>query len=300
MTDGGADAVGNGTARVDRGGPVDARLLRYTRSTRRFLNLTVAVGVGTAGLLICQAYLLASIIAGAFVDHEGLGDLRGRFIVLVAVVVARSLLAWATEWASNRASATAKSELRLALVDHIAALGPAAVNKDRAGSVAVLATTGIDALDGYFSRYLPQVFVAVIVPVAVIAAIAPFDWLSALILIVTVPLIPLFMALVGASTAQRTARRAAILDRLAGHFVDVVSGLPTLRIFGRAKAQARSIAFHTAEVRRCCPRMVWGVATAEMATGSRRCKRRTSTGARPSSFSHSNAYVWTPPSFPCS
>ena len=245
MTDGGADAVGNGTARVDRGGPVDARLLRYTRSTRRFLNLTVAVGVGTAGLLICQAYLLASIIAGAFVDHEGLGDLRGRFIVLVAVVVARSLLAWATEWASNRASATAKSELRLALVDHIAALGPAAVNKDRAGSVAVLATTGIDALDGYFSRYLPQVFVAVIVPVAVIAAIAPFDWLSALILIVTVPLIPLFMALVGASTAQRTARRAAILDRLAGHFVDVVSGLPTLRIFGRAKAQARSIAEFT-------------------------------------------------------
>jgi thiol reductant ABC exporter CydD subunit len=241
VTDEGADAVGNDPVRVDRRGPIDARLLRYTRSTRRFLNLTVAIGVCTAMLLICQAYLLSSIIAGAFVHHEGIVALRGRFIALLAVVVARSLLAWATEWASNRASATAKSELRLALVDHIAALGPAAVNRDRAGSVAVLATSGIDALDGYFSRYLPQVFVAVIVPVAVIAAIAPFDWLSALILIVTVPLIPLFMALVGASTAQRTARRAAILDRLAGHFVDVVSGLPTLRIFRRAKAQARSI-----------------------------------------------------------
>jgi thiol reductant ABC exporter CydD subunit len=103
-------------------------------------------------------------------------------------------------------------------------------------------TTGIDALDGYFSRYLPQLFLAVIVPVAIVAVVAGADWVSALLIAVSLPLIPLFMALVGATTRDRTMRRMRSLQKLAGHFLDVVAGLPTLKVFGRAKAQARAIA----------------------------------------------------------
>ena len=103
-------------------------------------------------------------------------------------------------------------------------------------------TTGIDALDGYFARYLPQLFLAVIVPVAVIAVVAGADWVSAVLIAVSLPLIPLFMALVGATTRDRTMARMRSLQKLAGHFLDVVAGLPTLKVFGRAKAQARSIA----------------------------------------------------------
>jgi ATP-binding cassette, subfamily C, bacterial CydCD len=103
-------------------------------------------------------------------------------------------------------------------------------------------TTGIDALDGYFARYLPQLFLAVIVPVAVIAVVAGADWVSAVLIAISLPLIPIFMALVGATTKDRTMARMRSLHKLAGHFLDVVAGLPTLKVFDRAKAQARSIA----------------------------------------------------------
>src|SRR5204862_1575991 len=100
--------------------------------------------------------------------------------------------------------ARAKAELRTALVEHIAALGPARLEGERTGGLAILTTHGVDALDGYFSRYLPQLFLAVIVPITVIAVVGGLDWISAAIIAVTVPLVPLFMALVGASTGERT------------------------------------------------------------------------------------------------
>ena len=132
-------------------------------------------------------------------------------------------------------------DLRSELVERVAARGPAGLDQEDPGNLAVLATSGVDALDDYFARYLPQVFLAVIVPVAILLVVVSIDWISALIIAMTVPLIPLFMALVGASTKDRMDRQAAVLQRLAGHFLDVVSGLPTLKVFGRAKAQASTI-----------------------------------------------------------
>jgi len=220
---------------------LDPRLLRLTKGGRRYLVLSVAVGGVTAGLVIAQAWLLAVVVAGAFIHHQDLATLRAPVIALLAVIVGRAVLAWASERAAQRASATVKSDLRHALVTHIAALGPAALDRQRQGSLAVLATTGVDALDDYFARYLPQLFLAVIVPVAVIVVTGGVDWIAAVIVAVTVPLIPLFMALVGASTRQRTERQLRLLQRLAGHFLDVVAGLPTLKVFGRTKAQAVAI-----------------------------------------------------------
>ena len=113
--------------------------------------------------------------------------------------------------------------------------------RERSGELATLATRGIDALDGYYSLYLPQLCLVAIVPVVVLAAIASADWISAAIIAVTLPLIPLFMALVGASTRQRMDDQFRLLQRLGGHFLDVVTGLGTLKVFGRAKAQIGSV-----------------------------------------------------------
>jgi ATP-binding cassette subfamily C protein CydCD len=224
------------------GGPIDPRLLHYARATRGYLILSVGVGGVAALLVIAQAWLIAAVVAGAFLDHRGVVSLRAPLLALLACVTGRALLAWASERAAFRASASAKSDLRRAAATRVGALGPSGFDARDAGQATVLLTTGIDALDGYFSRYLPQVFLAVIVPIAIIAVVAGADWVSAVLIAVSVPLIPIFMALVGATTRDRTAKRMRALHKLAGHFLDIVGGLPTLKVFGRAKAQARSIA----------------------------------------------------------
>jgi thiol reductant ABC exporter CydD subunit len=216
--------------------------LHYARTTRRFVGLSVVVGGATAFLVIAQAYLIASVVAGAFVDHRSLGSLRLPLVLLAVTIAGRAVLAWAGERAAHRASASATSELRLAAAEHVIALGPAGLERRDRGQLAVLMASGVDALDGYFSRYLPQVFLAAIVPVAVVAVVAGADWVSAVLIAVSLPLVPLLMALVGAATRERSQARLAAMQRLAGHFLDIVEGLPTLKVFGRAKTQARAIA----------------------------------------------------------
>ena len=230
------------TVPVRRTGPFDPRLLRYARTTRRFVVLSVLIGGMTALLVVAQAWLIATVANDAFFHHASVTSLRDPLGLLLAVIVGRAILAWATERAAHRASASAKSELRHSAAEHIAALGPAGLDRQDRGRLSVLVTTGIDALDGYFSRYLPQLFLAVIVPVTIIGVVAGADPISAVLIAITVPLIPVFMGLVGLTTRARTAARMRSLHRLAGHFLDVVGGLPTLKVFGRAKAQARAIA----------------------------------------------------------
>ena len=224
-----------------RSGPVDPRLVRYARGTRRYLVSTVVLGGVTAALVLAQAWLIANTVADVVVHHRGLAHVRTLVVLLFLVILGRSLVALIGERAAQRASASAKSDLRTALVQRIVHLGPAGIDRERSGRLVVLSTSGIDALDSYFARYLPQLFLAVIVPVAIIVVMLGADLISAVIIAVTVPLIPLFMALVGASTKVRMRRQARLLQRLAGHFLDVVAGLPTLKVFGRAKAQVAAV-----------------------------------------------------------
>ncbi|MEV7541416.1 thiol reductant ABC exporter subunit CydD [Streptomyces sp. NPDC089915] len=221
--------------------PIDPRLLRYARSTRLFLGAVVALGLAGAGLVVGQAMLIAEIVVGAFERGLGAGALRTPLLLLAAVALGRALVAWLTELAAHRAGAAVKSELRGRLLERAADLGPGWLGGQRTGSLVSLATRGVDALDDYFSRYLPQLGLAVVVPVAVLARIVTEDWVSAAIIVVTLPLIPLFMILIGMATQSRMDRQWRLLSRLSGHFLDVVAGLPTLKVFGRAKAQAESI-----------------------------------------------------------
>ncbi|MFI6245126.1 thiol reductant ABC exporter subunit CydD [Streptomyces sp. NPDC051016] len=234
--------------------PIDPRLLRYARATRLFLVAVVGLGAVGAGLVIAQAMLIAEVVVGAFQHDHSASELRTPLLLLVAVAGGRALVSWLTELAAHRASAAVKSELRGRLLDRAVALGPGWLSGQRTGSLVTLATRGVDALDDYFSRYLPQLGLAVVVPVAVLARIVTEDWVSAAIIVGTLPLIPLFMVLIGWATQSRTDRQWRLLSRLSGHFLDVVAGLPTLKVFGRAKAQAESIRRITGEYRQATMR----------------------------------------------
>ncbi|MEU2064637.1 thiol reductant ABC exporter subunit CydD [Streptomyces sp. NPDC013455] len=229
--------------------PIDPRLLRYARATRLFLAVVVGLGAVGAGLVIAQAMLVAEVVVGAFQHGYAAAELGSPLLLLAAVAVGRSVVAWLTELAAHRASAAVKSELRGRLLDQAAALGPGWLSGQRTGSLVTLVTRGVDALDDYFARYLPQLGLAVVVPVAVLARIVTEDWVSAAIIVGTLPLIPLFMMLIGWATQSRMDRQWRLLSRLSGHFLDVVAGLPTLKVFGRAKAQAASIRRITGEYR---------------------------------------------------
>ncbi|MFJ8147480.1 thiol reductant ABC exporter subunit CydD [Streptomyces sp. NPDC096048] len=221
--------------------PIDPRLLRYARATRFFLTAVVVLGAVGAGLLVAQAMLIAEVVVGAFQYGMTTSELRTPLLLLVAVACGRALVGWLTELAAHRASAAVKSELRGRLLERATALGPGWLSGQRTGSLVALATRGVDALDDYFSRYLPQLGLVVVVPVAVLARIVTEDWVSAAIIVGTLPLIPIFMVLIGWATQSRMDRQWRLLSRLSGHFLDVVAGLPTLKVFGRAKAQAESI-----------------------------------------------------------
>src|SRR5689334_5849416 len=220
--------------------PVDPRLLRHARAARGYLIFTVGLGLAVTALVLVQAGLLAHALAPAALG-TGAAVLWPTLAVLLAVVAARALASGGGETVALRAAATVKAQLRRQLTAHTLRLGPSWLGGQRAGQLATLATKGLDALDPYFARYLPQLVLAVAVPLAVLARVAAADPISAVVIAVTLPLIPVFAVLVGLHTKARTQRQWRLLATLGGHFLDVVEGLPTLKLFGRAKAQVQVI-----------------------------------------------------------
>lgn len=221
--------------------PLDPRLLRFARSTRGFIALTVVLGAVTAVLVIVQARLLSDVIVAVTADGAGWESVSGTVVAVALIFIARAMVSWLSEVGAVRSSAHAKQELREAALEHVLRVGPAGPAWQDTGAAAALVTRGIDALDSYFARYLPQLALAVVVPLAVLFTILGQDLLSTVIIAVTIPLIPLFMILIGLYTRAQVDRQWRTLAVLSGHFLDLVSGLPTLRIFGRAKEQAAAI-----------------------------------------------------------
>ncbi len=228
--------------------PVDPRLLRYAAAARGYLVLAVATGLVAVVLILAQAGLLAHALASAALG-TGARALAGTLGLLLAVLAFRALTSYGGELAALRAAAAVKSQLRRKLTAHLVRLGPAWLGGQQAGELAALSSKGLDALDPYFARFLPQLVLAVAVPVAVLIRVALADWISALIIAVTLPLIPVFTVLVGLQTRARTQRQWQLLARLGGHFLDVVQGLPTLKLFGRDQAQVDVIHEVTDEYR---------------------------------------------------
>ena len=220
--------------------PVDPRLLRHAAAARGYLVLTVLLGLATTALILAQAGLLARALA-APATGIGVAALAGTLGVLLAVLAARAVAAYGGELAALRAAAAVKSQLRRKLTAHVLRLGPAWLGGQRTGEITTLSTKGLDALDPYFARFLPQLVLACLVPVAVLIRVGLADWISALVIAVTLPIIPVFGVLIGLQTRAQTERQWQLLARLGGHFLDVVEGLPTLKLFGRAQAQTAVI-----------------------------------------------------------
>ncbi|NYT96618.1 thiol reductant ABC exporter subunit CydD [Salinispora sp. H7-4] len=217
--------------------PFDPRLLRRVPAARRDLAVLALLGVLAAGLVLAQATALAALLATAFDGQLNRPALAG----FVAAISARSLLVWAQGTVSARVAATVKAALRAELLAAVGRHGPTWVAGQRAGQLATLAGRGLDALDAYFTGYLPQLVLSVTVPIAVLARIFVADWSSALIIAVTLPLIPIFGALLGWQAQAATERQWRRLALLGGHFLDMIAGLPTLRTFGRARAQTEVV-----------------------------------------------------------
>jgi thiol reductant ABC exporter CydD subunit len=215
---------------------LDQRLVSRARPVRRLLVLDACVGLLSAGLVLVQATLLARIVARAF-DGASLGDVSRDLVLLALAFAARGALTWVFDVAGRRAASTVLSDFRLELVERRLGDQPAALDGAEAAELTATAVQGVDGLEAYFARYLPQVVLAVLVPVAVLAWTAAIDPLSAGILLLTLPLVPVFMWLIGRFTEARARERWQALQLLSGHFLDVVRGLPTLRAFNRGRAQ---------------------------------------------------------------
>lgn len=239
--------------------PIDPRLLRQVRAARWYVVLTVGLGVAGAGLIVAQALLIADLLAPVIRGDSTPGTvLTWSFAGLALVVAGRAAVAWAQERYALRAAARTIAELRHAVVEAWALRGPrAAVGGPtvggtpavgRAGApasgsgngaspeaeVATLATRGLDALEPYLVRYVPQLVLTALLTPALVAVVLGLDWVSAVILVVTLPLVPIFMVLVGRLTAGASERRLATVERLGAQVLDLVAGLPTLRAFGRS------------------------------------------------------------------
>jgi thiol reductant ABC exporter CydD subunit len=219
---------------------LDARLVRRARPVRVLLGLDVALGIATALLVLVQATLFARIVARAF-DGAALGAVGTEIALLALVFALRGAVAWGFEVAGARAATDVLSQLRLDLVARRLRLQPAALDGVEAGELSAVAVQGVDALAAYFGRYLPQVVLACVVPVTVLAWVGALDVTSALIMLITLPLVPVFMWLIGRYTEERTRERWTALRLLSTHFLDVVRGLPTLRLLNRSRAQTETI-----------------------------------------------------------
>ena len=228
---------------------LDLRLFRRARAARSLLVADSVLGVATALLVLAQAVLLARVAARGF-EGASLEDVGTPLGLLVAVVVARAAGAWGFEVVGRRAAGDVISQLRLDVVETRLRRQPTGLDGVQSAEVASAAVSGVDALETTFARYLPQVVLAVVVPIAVLGLVASIDLLAAGVMLLTLPLVPVFMWLVGRYTERRARERWQALALLSNHFLDVVRGLPTLRAFNRSHAQAARIAEVGDEYRR--------------------------------------------------
>jgi ATP-binding cassette, subfamily C, bacterial CydCD len=221
---------------------VDRRLLREARSARALLVLTVALGLLGGILTVGQARYLSRAVASVFLGDPGLNQVWPALLAFGLMAAGRAAAAWAAEAAANHAAGRVELALRGRLFAHLAALGPAYVRGERSGELTNTLTEGIEALDAYFSQYLPQLALAVLVPLTILGFVFPRDPLSGLVMLLTAPLIPIFMALIGTLAEGLTRSQWSTLSRMSAHFLDMLQGLTTLKLFGRSREQAGAIA----------------------------------------------------------
>ena len=218
------------------------RLLTLTRDTRLALTSTILSGLLAGLLTIWQAWLLSSSINNVFLRGQSIAQVMGLLRLMLVAIGGRALLAWLNEVSANAVAVKIKTDLRERLFARILKLGPAYARGQRTGELTAAAVEGIEALDAYFSQYLPQLVITTLVPLSILIVVFPIDLLSGFVFLITAPLIPFFMIMIGKGAEIVTHRQYETLRLLSAHFLDSLQGLTTLKLFGQSKAQTRSIA----------------------------------------------------------
>jgi ATP-binding cassette subfamily C protein CydD len=226
------------------------RLVPRSQAGRRALGLSVSLGTAAGLALILQAWLLATVIARALLEGAGLAVVRPLLAGYLVAAAVRAGCAWVSEVEAAHAAAEVRRQLRSDLVSRLFALGPAYTTRERAGELAHTLTGGIESTDAYVSQFLPQAALALIVPALVATAVFLSDPLSSLVLVLTGPLIPLFMVLIGRAAAERTRRQWRVLSHASARFLDALQGLATLKVLQRAGDELRVIAETSERYRR--------------------------------------------------
>jgi thiol reductant ABC exporter CydD subunit len=221
---------------------LDRRLLRGAQATRGPLALTIGLGAGGGVVVVAQAYLLSLVVSQVFLGGSTLSGVMSLLVTFLLLSLVRAGLTWGAETAADRVANRVKHDLRARLTAHLLALGPAYARGERSGELANTAVEGIEALDAYFRQYLPQLALAALVPLTILLFVFPLDWVSGLIMLLTAPLIPVFMILIGSLAESLTRRQWTSLSRMSAHFLDVLQGLTTLKLLGRSREQLQVIA----------------------------------------------------------
>lgn len=216
-------------------------LMQRAKAAKFWIRLTIVLALSSGVLLIAQASLLGRIVEQAYIHHQPLHSLIGLFVAFVAVIVIRAGLAYCRELTGFRAGAKLRNAVRREVMDKIAQLGPVYAARWSSGELSTMVMENVEALQGFYAKFLPQMTIAVMLPLVIVAFIFPYSWIAGIILLLTAPLVPLFMAVVGIGAAALNRRNYLALARMSATFLDVLQGLPTLKWFGQSKAVAEKV-----------------------------------------------------------
>jgi ATP-binding cassette subfamily C protein CydD len=219
---------------------VTRRLFFQGGKVRLFLGITVATGALISVLIVVQAHYLSLLIDDVFLKNGSGG--WGWLLALLLVILGRAVLNWAGDASASKAAGLVKKSLREAVFNHLLKLGPAYTRGERSGELTNTALEGVETLDAYYSQYLPQLFLTMLVPLVVVVAVFSADVLSGVVLLVTMPILPVFMILIGLQAQAKSQKQFNILSQMSAHFLDVLQGLTTLKLFGRGQHQEETIA----------------------------------------------------------
>ncbi|AUW93241.1 thiol reductant ABC exporter subunit CydD [Sulfobacillus thermotolerans] len=229
---------------------MNPRLLKEVKSVQTLLGLVILQGVLSGILIIAQASVLALIVSRVFIGHQTLASVQHLLWVLLAIIVARAVLTWLGETGSLALATRVQSSLRMRLTQRLLNAGPLYVHAQKTGELVNTLIQGIEDLEPYLARYVPQIAITALVPTIILVEAFSRDWITGLILLITVPLIPFFMILIGRQAESSTKRQWETLSRLSAHFLDVLQGLTTLKLLGQSAGQARGIERASDEFRR--------------------------------------------------
>lgn len=219
-----------------------ATLKGWKSHSGRWLQAAVALGLIAGLVLIAQAWLLAGLVNAVVFAKATLAQVMPTFWGLLALFVLRAVLAWASEQAGFHAAVQVKIALREQLLTHIQTLGPAWLHTERTGDVVNAVVDGIEALEPYYARYLPAIAMMALVPLAILVFVFANDWLAGVIMLVTAPLIPVFMVFIGKGAEKRNQTQWRVLAWMSAHFLDTLQGLTTLKLFNASRREAQMVA----------------------------------------------------------